>query len=177
GLACLQRWREQCLDWCYDRVEPGRFADQKYLDEWPDRFAGVAVITHPGANLAPWNFGNHRLRAADARVWVDDQPLLFYHFQGLKRLNRWIVDTNLNGYQMRATAVLRRAVYRPYIRTLDSLASILPRPGQSATSVPTDGRRPAPPPPTVAGRFRRCARLARNLANGTCLIAPSRASW
>jgi hypothetical protein len=45
-------WRERCLDWCYNRREPGRFADQKYLEEWPDLAAGVHALRHPGAGLA-----------------------------------------------------------------------------------------------------------------------------
>ena len=32
GLACLERWGDQCLEWCYDRDEATRYADQKYLD-------------------------------------------------------------------------------------------------------------------------------------------------
>jgi hypothetical protein len=29
GLGAIDWWRERCIEWCYDRVEGGRFADQK----------------------------------------------------------------------------------------------------------------------------------------------------
>lgn len=38
GSACLQKWSEQCLEWCYNRQEPNRFGDQKYLDAWPKAY-------------------------------------------------------------------------------------------------------------------------------------------
>src|SRR5439155_1321010 len=62
GLRCLYDWRARCIEWCYDRLEGNRFADQKYLDEWPERFAGVLVFKHKGVNLAPWNVANFNLR-------------------------------------------------------------------------------------------------------------------
>ncbi len=62
GRECLQWWRERCLEWCYDRPEGGRFADQKYLDDWPIRFTGVIDLQHKGANLAPWNWMNYTIQ-------------------------------------------------------------------------------------------------------------------
>ena len=35
GIAALRWWRERCIEWCYDRVEGDRFADQRYLDPVP----------------------------------------------------------------------------------------------------------------------------------------------
>ena len=57
GVECLQWWHRRCLEWCYDRCEEGRFADQKYLDEWPSRFPQTKVLEHAGLNAAPWNLG------------------------------------------------------------------------------------------------------------------------
>ncbi|MGO8624669.1 hypothetical protein ACC817_36030, partial [Rhizobium ruizarguesonis] len=49
GMRCLARWREQCIEWCDYRLEDGKMGDQKYLDEWPDRYPNCHIIEHPGA--------------------------------------------------------------------------------------------------------------------------------
>ncbi len=131
GLACLQWWRERCLEWCYDRLEPDRFADQKYLDRWTELFAGVVVLSHKGANLAPWNLTNYRIYDNPAGLQVDDQPLIFYHFQGLKQINRWVYKSGLAAYQAKSNTVIRRRIYAPYIQALHAAA---PRGFQSSSS-------------------------------------------
>src|SRR6516225_3125591 len=62
ALDCLHWWRERCLEWCHDHPAEGRFADQKYLDEWPSRFQRVVVIRQKGVNVAPWNMANYQFR-------------------------------------------------------------------------------------------------------------------
>jgi len=128
GLACLRWWRERCLEWCYDRCEDGRFADQKYLDVWPSRFEKVAVLQHKGANLAPWNLANYSISTDGGRVRVDEQSLIFFHFHGLKHIGIWTYDPGLDSYQTKSTTVIRRNIYAPYIRMLAATTRQLPLP-------------------------------------------------
>ncbi|MDZ4719424.1 MAG: hypothetical protein SH847_13295 [Roseiflexaceae bacterium] len=118
GLACLQLWCDQCLDWCYDRLEGDRYADQKYLEQWPKKFDHVRVIQHKGANVAPWNFMNYAFRKTAQGVFVDEQPLIFFHFHGFKKKASWLYDTHAARYGAKTTKAMRKLVVEPYIYAL-----------------------------------------------------------
>jgi hypothetical protein len=118
GRTCLNWWRERSLEWCYDRVEPGRYAGQKYLDDWPTRFSGVVVLQHKGAGLAPWNVRNYTLTESDGQVWVDDRPLILYHFHGLRWVRPWLVQSRLNDYRVWPSRILKHRLYAPYLREI-----------------------------------------------------------
>jgi hypothetical protein len=117
GRKCLEWWRERCLEWCYDRLEEGRFADQKYLDDWPERFGSVAVLRHKGAGLAPWNWMNYSIVTEDGKTSVDGQPLVFYHFQGVRLLTNRLFDPGVLVYGRMPTP-LRRHLYIGYLKTI-----------------------------------------------------------
>jgi len=125
AFECLNWWRERCLDWCYDRVEEGRYADQKYLDDWPSRFDGVAVVKNPGANLAPWNLANHRLTFDGREIWVDGLRVIFFHFHGYKRLLGPLRDLNLAPYGVKPGPVAVKHVYGPYVGILEEISKQL----------------------------------------------------
>lgn len=116
ALACLHEWGRLCQDWCYLRVEPGRFCDQKYLDDWPAHW-GAWPIQHKGANLAPWNQGEgqYAYRQAYRRIFVDSDPLLWYHFH--QRLVPWQpVKGAPCGYTV--DPFIGQHVYAPYAAAL-----------------------------------------------------------
>lgn len=83
GLEALRYWRERCLEWCFDRLEPDRFGDQRYLDDFPERFQGVHVIDNPGG-IAPWNARRYRLESTSDGPTVDGLPVIYHHYASLK---------------------------------------------------------------------------------------------
>lgn len=84
GFEVLQWWQDRCLEWCYARVEDGKFGDQKYLDDWQQRFNGIHVLKHIGGGVAPWNIQKYRLTQQSENLCVDELPLVFYHFHAYK---------------------------------------------------------------------------------------------
>ena len=118
GLACREWWRERCLEWCHDHIDQGRFADQGYLDEFPRRFGGVRILNHPGINAAPWNMHEVRITEKAGHLYVDDLPLLFYHFQGIRELVPGWFEPGLRAYRTKLLRQLRALVYLPYLEKL-----------------------------------------------------------
>jgi len=124
GLACLKRWRDQCIEWCFYRLEEHRMGDQKYLDAWPMGFRSVHIIAHLGAGVAPWNFGQYTFaQDAAGRFTVDGALLIFYHFHQFQLLSNGRYDRISAAYK-----VLGRepgAVYAVYERAVgDALAEV-----------------------------------------------------
>ena len=93
GLTCLARWRDQCIEWCYYRLEDGKMGDQKYLDEWPGRYSECHIIMHSGAGIAPWNYAQYHFgKDESGRITVEGSPLIFYHFHQFQLLDNGKFD-------------------------------------------------------------------------------------
>tara|TARA_B100001059_G_C17831435_1_gene584934 strand:+ start:968 stop:1942 length:975 start_codon:yes stop_codon:yes gene_type:complete len=123
GRKCVTEWSQQCIDWCYQKLDNGKYADQKYLDYWPKKYNNLKILKHKGANIAIWNIKNYILRREKGRIYVDDQPLLFYHFAGLKQIDSYTFKTNLSSYLVSLKGVLLNDIYKPYLYELSKITS------------------------------------------------------
>jgi hypothetical protein len=127
GLACLKWWRERCLEWCQLRAENGRYADQKYLDEWPTRVPGVAVLRHKGVNVGPWTLGDSQVGTRGNKVTIDGDRLIAFHFHGLRTIRPFVYDVSWSLYRMELSTTVRQKIYAPYIKALNAMYRVSSR--------------------------------------------------
>ena len=118
GRSCLNWWAQECIAWCRDEVGDNRFADQGYLDQFPNKFSGLRIIDHPGVNVAPWNLRRHNISGdPSSGVSADNRPLIFFHFHGLQSQGNRYFFKHLP-YLARTTPTIRDLIYRPYCLAL-----------------------------------------------------------
>lgn len=117
GLGALTWWRDRCIEWCYQIMEPTRYADQKYIDEFPKRWKNVCVLKNKGAGIAPWNI--HRYQYKGSSLFIDgiEFPFVFYHFHGIKlEITNKILYLKELHYKLGKEVI--HYFYKPYAETL-----------------------------------------------------------
>ena len=102
GDVVRQWWETHCVEWCFAKYEDGKFGDQKYLDDWPDRFKDkVHVLQQQHLLLAPWNATKFAYGHSIA-----------YHFHGLRLIRNQQV---LLAPSYPLPKQLVKHVYKPYV--------------------------------------------------------------
>lgn len=115
-------WRVQCIDWCYLSFDHDRHGDQRYLNVWPQKYQDVYILSHKGVNLGTWNIGNYHLQNTLEGVTVDGEPLVCFHFHGLKIYVRR--DGTIGFYPI---SVFHLGIYTAYRQQLfRALKEVLP---------------------------------------------------
>ena len=101
GQIVLNNWKKSCLNWCYAKLEDGKFGDQMYLDEWPKKFNSYThILTKESLAMGPWNV--LRYPYSDA---------IFFHFHGLKLINKKFLFLGL--YNIPIPTI--ENLYKPYL--------------------------------------------------------------
>ena len=114
GIVALEWWRDQCINWCYNKFEDGKFGDQKYLDDWPVRFKEVHISKNLGAGIAPWNVQQYDWSTSKIN-------LIFYHFHNFKIYENNFVD--LGNFKLNKLDI--NLFYKPYTMHLLELSNRL----------------------------------------------------
>lgn len=120
GMHVLNWWRDACLEWCYNKVEPGRFGDQKYLDDWMTRFDCVHELQHLGGGVAPWNMQQYEFKKINGEVYGyeiatgKEFPLVFFHFHSVICRRKGLLREFFIGYP--ASKSIKNLIYRQYFR-------------------------------------------------------------
>lgn len=119
GRKCLAEWASQCREWCYNMNAPGRFGDQKYLEEFPAKYGDeVCIIQNIGVGLGPWNYANHRITEGPK---ADGAQAVFAHMHEFAELSPG--KYRLTNYALRPED--KKFIYEPYIKAYESAKEML----------------------------------------------------
>lgn len=130
GLSCLKRWRKQCLDWCFWRLEDGKLGDQLYLNEWPNLYSKLVISQNFGLNAAPWNISQYWVSKKNDRVYINEDRLICYHFHQFQILRENSFEFS-SGYYF--SKIVQDYIYKKYILDLERQIKNLKRLDKSFT--------------------------------------------
>jgi len=124
GLNVLTWWKNACITWCYNRLENGKFGDQKYLDDWTTRFNCVHVLQNEGGGLAPWNIEQYQITSNFKYICKKNKTTekvkpVFYHFQSLSFYSKNLIELAADFYAI--SAKIKKCIYFPYIRHINKI--------------------------------------------------------
>lgn len=121
----LRWWQDRVIESCSVEAKKTSFGDQKYLDEWTEKFNNVHVVEDLGAGVAPWNITNYELISSDELSYKLKYKtnnkicdLVFYHFHNLQFVTNDTVDIEVYNRALHTSERLVEAIYLPYINKL-----------------------------------------------------------
>ena len=108
-------WEDRCIEWCFARFEKGKFGDQKYLDDWPERFPEqVHVLSNHGWTLAPWNA--NRFPYSNG---------IFWHFHELRLTEKQSKPMVQFTTSYSIPSITRKQIYEPYLDDLRFVIEVM----------------------------------------------------
>jgi len=122
GMTVLNWWVDACIEWCYARVEGNKFGDQKYLDDWMQRFTGIHELQHLGGGVAPWNVQQYAFKSGHSKIigtelLSNEQfDLIFYHYHAFAY--SWNDTFRITAAEYTITKNQVKRLYRPYVMAL-----------------------------------------------------------
>lgn len=96
SLRFIKWWEEKLKDQCYADKFDALHVDQKWLDFLPSFYPeNVLIEKSPTINMASWSIHEVEFKEINGNYYIDEQPLLIYHFSGIDILD----DNNINKKQ------------------------------------------------------------------------------
>jgi len=116
GTAFIQWWQERLKDQGYVNVCEGMMVDQLWLNLVPLFFRRVRMLVHPGCNTAYWNLHERTIAQIGDLYFVNEQPLIFFHFSGYRIEDPDKLSVHQNRISTHANKALERILQDYYAR-------------------------------------------------------------
>lgn len=85
-------WAHHMREHGHSNSVNGEFYDQKIMNFLPVFSDKVLIEKHPGYNVAGWNIHERRISKNDNAYFVNGEPLIFYHYSGLKSASSGLIS-------------------------------------------------------------------------------------
>jgi hypothetical protein len=138
----LNWWKKKCLEECSEVYNDERksWGDQLYLDRIPELFENIKVNQNPGINAAPWNLilnnTEQEVTMRENNVYIDNNPLIFFHFGSLLILNENEFDLwKLEKVDISSSTLTY--IYHPYLTKVREILSSLSNAAQFFANLPS----------------------------------------
>lgn len=94
----LNWWQSRLKDQCLIDLSRGLFVDQLWANLMPAYFDKVLIEKYPGYNVAHWNLHERHLVKLNGSFYVNDMPLVFFHFSHYSPANPDSIAGHHNRY-------------------------------------------------------------------------------
>ena len=100
SVEMINWWKDRLRDDCRIDLANGLFVDQHWMIFVPIFYREkVLVDSYPGYNVAYWNLHERQVTQTNGQYFINNQPLVFFHFSGYG-LNK---PNEVSKYQNRST--------------------------------------------------------------------------
>jgi hypothetical protein len=84
AINFVRWWGRRLKTLCASDISRNLFTDQRWCDLAPCFLNKLAILKHPGVNVAYWNIFQRSITQTGKDCWaVDGLPLVFFHFSGV----------------------------------------------------------------------------------------------
>jgi hypothetical protein len=115
----LSYWKQSCFTYSRERLTD--YPGQTCLNDWPILFDGVKHIENIGAGVAPWNVNSYKVSSNNNQIYVDDTPVIFYHFHQYGQYEDGTHE--LGSYPF--TIAAKKLIYGKYIHELKATIDLV----------------------------------------------------
>jgi len=100
AIEFLHWWGRKLRFYCINEQDKGIFVDQKFVDLLPAFHDKVTILKDTNVNVAYWNLAQRKLEKKGDNWFVDNKPMIFFHYSGIdinnnQRLSKY--SNNFNG--------------------------------------------------------------------------------
>jgi hypothetical protein len=110
----LEWWARRLRYQCVNQQTAGLFVDQKFFDLVPGFSSRACILRDAAYNVAYWNLSSRNLALIEGSWYIEDQPLIFFHFSGFDPINLNILSKHSQAFRGEQMSSTLRAIINQY---------------------------------------------------------------